>query len=81
MFIPFTPFPLKSNFIFIKMITPFTDRRNKRWYSELFLNFFWIGGFYLNRDEDFELENGAVTEKLARSYERERQLLLKLEFE
>ena len=40
-----------------------------------------IGGIYLNRDEDFELENGAVADKLARAYERERQLLLKLEFE
>lgn len=35
----------------------------------------------MNRDEDFELENGAVADKLARAYERERQLLLKLEFE
>lgn len=40
-----------------------------------------MDGFYLNRDNDFELEIGAEAGKLARAYEKEQELILKLEFE
>ena len=50
-------------------------------FGTVFENKFEIGGFYLNRKIDFELETGIITGKLARAYERERELILELEFE
>lgn len=38
-------------------------------FGTVFENKFEIGGFYLNRKIDFELETGIITGKLARAYE------------